>query len=191
MAYLLTHCDLAVLAAGGNPHLDILVGTPSGDFRAPRAWYLRRAARGENLGDRRIMRRWTGETAKVRGAARVLAAALVAALGVTALGAAPGEATAAGPQIAQHLTGRLVTGPGTTVDETALWGVDVLLGAGVRIGPRARLGDRVRIGDGSTVEADATVGADARLGRGVTIEAGASVTPETTVPDGAVVTRGD
>ena len=28
MAYLLTHCDLAVLAAGGNPHLDILVGTP-------------------------------------------------------------------------------------------------------------------------------------------------------------------
>ena len=33
MACLLTRGDLAVLAAGGNPHLNILVGTPSGDFR--------------------------------------------------------------------------------------------------------------------------------------------------------------
>ena len=125
-------------------------------------------------------------TTKARRAAQVLAMAFA-----LSLGAAPDGATAAGPQIAQHLTGRLVTGPGTTVDETALWGMDVLLGAGVRIGPRVWLGDRVRIGDGSTVEADATVGADARLGRGVTIEAGASVLPEATVPDGTVVTRGD
>ena len=154
------------------------------------------------------MGRWTGAPTRVCGSARAAAAALVTALGVTApgvmiLGAAPGAATAAGPQIAQHLTGRIMTGPGTKVDETALWGVDVLLGTGVRIGPRAWLGDRVRIGDGSTVEADASLGADARLGRGVTIgagavigqgatiEDGASVPPEATVPDGAVVTPGD
>lgn len=89
----------------------------------------------------------------------------------------------------QHLTGRLMMGERSTVDETASWGTDVDLGADVTVGQGARLGHGVLIGDHTAIAADVVIGDGAVLGRHVRVGDRAEIGRDATIGNATVVGR--
>ncbi len=89
----------------------------------------------------------------------------------------------------QHLTGRLMMGKRSTVDESASWGTDVDLGADVTVGQRARLGHWVVIGDHTAIAADVVIGDSAVLGRHVRVGDRAEIGRDVAIGDATVVGR--